>query len=102
MNDWFKIEIIYPQSINLSGEELDNDDSWRVPKDDDLYLTDIGYFDLTADPIAQLNPRCFLPSNGKNKKYFTEVVFLSGNVSYAVGKPDAVWQKVSDYLKGQG
>ena len=98
----FKIDIIYPITTTLTeGEELTEVERLTNHLEDG-HETEVGYWDLTADPIAQLNPRCFLPSNGKNKKYFTEVVFLSGNVSYAVGKPDAVWQKVSDYLKGQG
>ena len=46
MIEWFKIEIIYPKTVNLSGDELDSDESWRVPKDDDIYATEIGYFNL--------------------------------------------------------
>jgi len=42
MIDWFKIEIIYPKTVNLSGEELDSDESWRVPKDDDIYSIETG------------------------------------------------------------
>jgi hypothetical protein len=99
--DWFKIEIIYPKTVNLSGEELDSDESWRVPKDDDIYSIETGYFNLTDDPIAQLNPRAFIPSEKKNRKQFTEIVFLSGNVTYAVGNPESVYQKVAEYLKAK-
>ena len=93
-----KIDIIYPLTSNLTeGEELTEVERLTNHLEDG-YEVDSGYWDLVADSIAQLNPRCFIPSNGKNKKYFTEVVFVSGNVSYAVGKPDSVFQKVSDYL----
>jgi hypothetical protein len=100
LTDWFKIEIIYPKTVNLSGEELDSDESWRVPKDDDIYSIKTGYFNLTDDPIAQLNPRAFIPSEKKNRKQFTEIVFLSGNVTYAVGNPESVYNKYLEYLKG--
>lgn len=96
--DWFKIDIIYPKTINLSGEEPDDDQSWRMPKDEDIYATETGYFNLTEDPIVQLNPRAFIPKDGKNRKQFTEVVFLSGNISYAVGKPDDIYAKIRDFL----
>ena len=98
MTDWFKIDIIYPKTVNLSGEELDSDESWRVPKDDDIYSIEVGYFNLADDPIVQLNPRAFIPKDGKNRKQFTEVVFLSGNISYAVGKPDDIYAKIRDFL----
>lgn len=99
--EWLKIEIIYPKTVNLSGDEPDSDESWRMPKDEDIYATDIGFFNLTDDPIVQLNPRAFIPKDGKNRKNFTEVVFLSGNVSYAVGKPSEVMDKISEYVKSQ-
>ena len=97
----FKIDVIFPITTTLTeGEELTEVERLTNHLEDG-YETEAGYFNLTDDPIVQLNPRCFLPSNGKNKKYFTEVVFLSGSVSYAVGKPDAVWQKISEYTKVQ-
>ena len=96
--DWFKIDIIYPKTVNLSGEELDSEEGWRVPKDDDIYSIETGYFNLTEDPIVQLNPRAFVPSEKKNRTQFTEVVFLSGNISYAVGKPDDIYAKIKDFL----
>ena len=99
MIEWFKIEIIYPKTVNLSGDELDSDESWRVPKDDDIYATEIGFFNLGEDPIVQLNPRAFIPQNGKNRKQFTEVVFLSGNISYAVGRPSEVMEQINKYLE---
>lgn len=96
--DWFKIEIIYPRTVNLSANEDESEQEWRIPKDEDIYATEIGYFNLVDDPIAQLNPRSFIPKDGKNRKQFTEVVFLSGNVSYAVGKPDDIYTKIKDFL----
>ncbi len=96
--DWLKIDIIFPKSSNLSGDEPDNDESWRIPKDDDVYVIEPGYFNLAEDPIVQLNPRAFLPSEKKNRKQFTEVVFLSGNISYAAGSPESVYQKIDEFL----
>lgn len=94
-----KIDIIYPITTNLTeGEELSEVERMQNHLTDG-YETDTGIWDLTLDPIHQLNPRCFIPSNGKNKKYFTEVVFASGNISYAVGKPLTVEAKIDEYLK---
>lgn len=94
--DLLKIDIIYPITTNLTeGEELTEIERMQNHLTDG-YETDSGYWDLTIDPICQLNPRCFLPSNGKNKKYFTEVVFLSGSVAYAVGKPETILTKINE------
>ena len=97
MIDWFKIDIIYPKTVNLSGDELDSDELWRLPKDEDVYFVEVGFFNLAEDPIVQLNPRAFIPSEKKNRKQFTEVVFLSGNISYAVGKPTEVMDLINKY-----
>ena len=97
--EWFKIDLIFTKTLSLSGD--DEDESWRMPKDDDIYQVESGYFNLAEDPIVQLNPRAFIPKDGKNRKQFTEVVFLSGNVSYAVGNPELVMSKVSEYVKSQ-
>lgn len=96
-----RILIIYPITASLTdGEELTEVERMTNHLEDG-YETDYGYWDLMEDKIAQINPRCFIPKSkeGKNKKYFSEVVFVSGNVSYAVGKPESVWQKINDYLK---
>lgn len=97
--EFFKIDIIYPVTSGLiEGEELTEMERLTYHLKDG-YKVDSGYWDLISDPICQLNPRCFIPKDGENNKYFTEVVFLSGNLAYAVGKPDSVLIKINDYEK---
>lgn len=97
----FKIDIIYPFSNSLySGEEeLDELDRIRLGED---YTIDAGYFNLIADPIVQINPKCLIPKGKVNKKYFSEVVFQSGNVSYAAGKPENLYKVLEEYIISLG
>lgn len=96
--DLFEIDIIYPITTSLlDSEELSETQRLTLHLKDG-YKTDKGYWNLTDDPICQLNPRCFIPNDGENNKYFTEAVFLSGSVSYAVGKPESVLLKIKEYV----
>ena len=39
-----------------------------------------------------------LPKNAKYKKYYSEVVLESGNIIFAVGKPESVMKLLMEYL----
>ena len=65
----------------------------------DEYLTDIGYFNLVDDPILQIIPRCIIPKGKTYKKYFSDIIFASGNIAFAVGKPEAVYKQVEAYTR---
>jgi hypothetical protein len=99
-----KIKIIYPTNRTISEEEVDEEltelDLMRV-KNDGLeygYKYDWGYFFLDQDMIAQLNPKCVLKKGKTNITYYTEVVFVSGSIALAQGKPEDIYKLVDEYL----
>ena len=94
----FKVDIIYPFSNSLydESEELDELDRIRLGED---YTIDTGYFNLLLDPIVQINPKCLIPKGKTYKKYFSQVVFQSGNVSYAAGKPEVMNKILEAYIE---
>ena len=105
--NWFKVLIIYPITSELdSNEELSDVEKIQLRNEGILegYETDFGYYNLIEDPIRSVNPKVFLPKDNtkemvrKNKKYFSEIVFASGDVVYAVGKPDSIYDKLNDYV----
>lgn len=53
---------------------------------------------LTEDTIVHLIPKCFIPKEKKYKKYYTEIVMKSGDVLFAVGKPENVYKQLNEYL----
>lgn len=98
---WFQIEIIYPISGSFDGEELTEVQKIQLKNEGLLledYETDIGIFNLISDPISQINPKAFIPRNKTNKKYYSEIVFESGNIVMALGKPINVYTKLNEYL----
>lgn len=97
---WFQIDVIYPLTASFSDEELSEVDQIRLRNEGLLedYETDIGVFNLISDPISQINPRAFIPKGKTNKKYYSEVVFESGNIVMALGKPSQVYSKLNEYL----
>jgi len=97
----FKVDIIYPftNSLYHEDEELDELDRIRLGEE---YTIDAGYFNLLADPIVQINPKCLIPKGKVNKKYFSQVVFQSGNVSYASGKPESLYKSLEEYIAKLG
>ena len=97
----FKVDIIYgfTNSLYHEDEELDELDRIRLGED---YTIDAGYFNLLADPIVQINPKCLIPKGKVNKKYFSQVVFQSGNVSYTAGKPETLYKTLQEYIEKLG
>jgi hypothetical protein len=98
---WFKIPVIYPVTSNFVTDEeiseidrirLNNEGSWED------YETDIGCFNLVEDPIVYLLPKCFIPKGKVNKKFYTEIVFFSDKVAYALGKPITVYEALCKYI----
>lgn len=100
--DFFELTILYQTKNSLSEYEDDDDDDVlkkvRMNNDGDgEFKTDTGYFDLSIDAIMHLEPRYLLTKDGSTKKYFTVVVFESGNSVNALGKPESVYKKLCDY-----
>jgi hypothetical protein len=100
--DFFELNILYQTRSSLSEIDDEEDDDVlkkvRLNNDGDgEYKTDVGYFDLMVDPIMHLEPGYLLSKDGNTKKYFTIVVFESGNSVKALGKPDSVYKKLRDY-----
>lgn|SRR5574343_1127155 len=95
--DLFEVEIIYQKVTSLNNIEEEDDEIDRLRGVDDYYI-DVGYWDLETDPIAKIEPRCFIPKGKTNKKYFSEVVFQSGNLSYANYKPTELKKMLDSYL----
>lgn len=104
VTDFFEINILY-QTTSMIEPSLDNDDDDEVMKkirftdDGGEFKTDMGYFDLQIDPVMKLIPRYLCSKDGTTKKYFTEIIFESEQVAYAVGKPDSVLKKLKDYME---
>ena len=104
---WFKIQCIYPITSSLNqfeGNEEDDEDEVlkRIRMKDmditDGYEIDFAYLNLVIDPIVSVLPCCMLPKNAKYKKYYSEVVLESGNIIFAVGKPESVMKLLMEYL----
>jgi len=98
---WLKIPIIYPITSDfLTNEELSEVDRIKLNNEgilEDFETTD-GYYNLSNDAICQLNPKCFVPKGKTNKKYYTEIIFESGNIVYALGKPATVYDAINSYV----
>ena len=108
-DNWFKIQTIYAITSSLQQyENVDNEDDEddvlkRIRMSNmgmvDGYEVDIAYLNIVNDPIVGMLPCCLLPKNAKNKKYYTELILESGNVVFAVGKPDAIFEKFCEFMK---
>lgn len=101
---WFKIQCIYPVSSSLrvdtDNEDLEDDDLKRIRmKSMGVEQYEIGFAFLCfgIDPIMHMEPGCLLPREGKNRKNFTAIILESGNVIYALGKPEEVYDKINEY-----
>ena len=99
---WLELEIYCPITKDLeSGEEMSELDEIRLKNEGvliDGYETEQGFYNLAVDMIKQLNPKVFIPKGGVNKRFATEIVFDSGTVVYAKGKPSDVYKKVIEYV----
>lgn len=99
--EMFEIEIIYPITKGLINEDELSDIDVIQLKNDGIEAdcgVDYGYWDLASDPIVQINPRAFVPIGKKRPKYYCEVVFQSGNISMANGKPADLKAKIEAFL----
>ena len=99
-----KIKIIYPTNRTISEEEVDeevNEIDLIKNKANNLeygYKYDWGYFFLDQDMIVQLNPKCVLKKGNEQITYYTEVVFQSGNIALAQGRPEVIYKLIDEYL----
>ena len=102
--NWFKVMCIYSLQPNLdNSEELSEIDKIQLTNKGIIFdfATDYCYLNLSEDTVIRAEPRCFIPKEGgerKNRKYFTEVVMKSGDVFYAVGKPEDFYDKLNEYI----
>ena len=93
-------ETLEPDADEEEEAELTDIDQIRL-RNEGLeygYKYDWGYFFLDQDMIAQLNPKCVLKKGNTNITYYTEVVFVSGSIALAQGKPEDIYKLVDDYL----
>lgn len=94
---FFEVEILYPVTSSLlDDEELSETEKLSNHLVDD-FMIGVGYWDLTQDPIARIEPKCIIPKGKTNKKHFSEVVFVSGNVTYCNLKPEELKRKLDDF-----
>lgn len=104
MIEWFKIKVIYPTSTRLTDDEVGADDELSETDRLTLKHLELGYetgeafWDLALDPITQASPRCVIKKGESRKRYFTEVVFQSGNIAFANCKPDELQTLIKDFL----
>lgn len=101
---WFRIQAMYQINPSFnSDEELSEVEKIQLRNEGitDDFETDYAYLNLGEDTIIHLNPKCFIPkkdNDRKYRKYYTEIVMKSGDVIYAVGKPENVYDKLNEYL----
>ena len=99
--NWFKFECIYPLNYSFTGEdELSEVEQIKLKNEGifDEYETGIGILNIGQDTIVHLIPKCFIPKGKINKKYYTEIVMKSGDIIYAVGKAEQLYDKLNEYL----
>lgn len=99
--NWFKLEVLYKITSGLYDEELSEVDEIRLKAEKlingDGYEKDTAYFNLGNDTIIRVTPCAFVPKGNKNKKFYSEVVFQSGDIVFADGKPMDVYDKLNAY-----
>lgn len=97
--NWLKLKVIFNVTAGLDGsEEISEVQRMQMGlKDGDQYETELGIYPVHIDPIMKLNPKCFIPKDKQNKKYYTEVIFQSEFIIYADGKPEVVYKAIEDY-----
>lgn len=100
--NWFKLDVLYKVTSGLFDEdELSEVDLIRLKAEGlmngDSYEKDTCIISLGEDTIIRVEPRAFIPKGGKNKKYYSEVIFKSGDVVFAEGKPNEVYEKLNKY-----
>lgn len=101
---WFKIQCIYPVSNNLRVDADDDSEDSELKRirlqssGIEQYEIGYAYLSLITDPIMHLEPGCLLPREGKNRKNFTAITLESGNIVYALGKPEEVYDKINEYI----
>ncbi len=100
---WFKIQCIYPVSSGLSTDLDEDQEDVELKRirfkanDIDQFETGYAFLSLSEDPITNITPGCLLPKDGKNKKNFTLITLSSGNLIYALGKPEDVYDKLNEH-----
>jgi hypothetical protein len=100
--NWFKLDVLYKVTIGFDeDEELSEVDKIRLKAEGlvhgDSYEKDEAIFSLAEDTIIRVEPRAFIPKGGKYKKFYSEVIFKSGDVVFADGKPVDVYKKLNEY-----
>ena len=101
--NWFKIQCIYPLTSSLlNNDESDEDETLKRIRlesmESDGYGREMAIMNLGEDPIASLVPGCFVPKAKTNKVHYTEIVFASGRLIFASGKPDDVYDRLNEYV----
>jgi hypothetical protein len=103
MTDLFKIKEIFPITSRISADDEDSEELSEVDRITHSlelgYEIDWGYWDVVSDPIFQMHPRCVIKKGNTNKKYYTEVVFQSGNIAYAACKPDDLMRELEGFTQ---
>jgi hypothetical protein len=100
--NWFRVQVYYPVHSGLDNTIEDEDSELRRIRLKQLeceeYETEYAYLHLGIDPIVSLQPYTIIPKEAKNKKNLTEITLESGNIIYAVGKPDTIYQALNEYI----
>ena len=98
--NWFKIDCLYPITSGMdNSEELSEVERIQLRNEGitDGYEQGVAVLNLVEDPIIHIIPKCFIPKGKTNRKYYSEIILKSGDVVYAVGRPDAVYEKINEY-----
>lgn len=99
--NWFKIDVLYKLAYGFDGEEPNEVERIQLKNEGlfngDEYEKDTCIVSIVKDPILRIEPRAFVPKGKTNKKYYSEIIFESGNVVFADGKPVDVYEKLNNY-----
>ena len=101
MEEWLKLPIISPVTSGLTEEEISEVEAIKLRNEGLLNGDEVevgfGYYNIGVDTIKRLSPKCFIHKDRVRKRYYTEVVFDSGDVEWADGKPEEIYKLIRDY-----
>ena len=103
MITWLQLPIIHLVTSGLSEEEISEVEAIKLRNEglldgDEIEVTE-GYFNLGIDNIKRVVPKCFVPKGKSRKRYYCEVIFESGDMEWADGKPENIYKLIDTYIE---
>lgn len=95
---WLKIKVLVEVKSRLDTDEDEDDTLKEIRLENEGAAAYIEGFDYIGpeDPIINLAQGCLIPKKGK-KRFYTIVTLKSGNVHYALGTTQEVYDQINAY-----